>query len=294
MRSGELDHIGRDRERGLRPTVRRRLLARQTRRQLERGERVARIAAREVHDRIERIGVEREFALEAALVVERALDDRNDVFIGKRAQLDDARTRDERGVHFEIRIFGSGADQDDRAVFHRVQQRVLLAAVEAVDLVDEQDGAHAVDQQALFGGGDFAAQIGHGAADGRYLHEGRARAFGHDVRDARLARSGRAEQDGRRQGVRLDRREQPAAGTDRVLLAGQLVERARTHAHGKRRGGEFRGVFYFGEKGVHAMRSRVPSPRSDAVRAPLRFVRFYYIRTPVRLREKAAQASSPF
>ena len=60
------------------------------------------------------------------------------------------------------------------AVFHRMQQRVLLAAVEAVDLVDEQDGAQAPHDETLLRRVDFPAQVGHRAPDGRHLHEGGA------------------------------------------------------------------------------------------------------------------------
>ena len=46
-----------------------------------------------------------------------------------------------RPVQFEGRIFGGGAHQDDGSVLHHRQKGILLAAVEAVDFVDEQQRA---------------------------------------------------------------------------------------------------------------------------------------------------------
>ena len=56
----------------------------------------------------------------------------------------DAATREQCAGHFKRRVFGGGADERDGAVFDRVQERVLLRFVEAMDLVDEEDGTFAV------------------------------------------------------------------------------------------------------------------------------------------------------
>lgn len=81
-------------------------------------------------------------------------------------QLHDARARDEGGVHFEKRVLRGGAHKHHKAIFHRVQKRVLLAAIEPVNLVDEQDGAQASHDEPLLRRIDFPAQVGHGAPDG--------------------------------------------------------------------------------------------------------------------------------
>ena len=46
--------------------------------------------------------------------------------------------RQQRRVEFEARIFGGRADQGHRAILDERQEAVLLGAIEAVDLVDEQ------------------------------------------------------------------------------------------------------------------------------------------------------------
>ncbi len=57
------------------------------------------------------------------------------------AQDHDLAARQDRGVQLEGRVLGGGPDQDDRAVLHIRKEAILLGAVEAVDLVDEQEGA---------------------------------------------------------------------------------------------------------------------------------------------------------
>ncbi len=44
------------------------------------------------------------------------------------------------GDDLERGIFGGGADQDDRSRFHIGQKGILLGFVEAVDLIDKDDG----------------------------------------------------------------------------------------------------------------------------------------------------------
>ena len=162
-------------------------------------------------------------------------------------QLHHARAADQRRVNLEEGVLRCGSHQHQHAILHGVQQRVLLAAVEAVDLVDEQDGAQTERRQALVGGIDFAAQIRNRAADGRHLHERSLRRLGDDVRERGLARARRAEQDDRAQLVLLDGVAQPRAGAHRLVLADHFLERARTHAHCQGRHFRLPLVFHFGK-----------------------------------------------
>jgi hypothetical protein len=70
------------------------------------------------------------------------------------------RPAEQRGVEREAGVFGGGADQRDRAVFHHGQEAILLRAVEAVDLVHEQQGAPP-GQRHGFGLGEDFLEIGH-------------------------------------------------------------------------------------------------------------------------------------
>jgi hypothetical protein len=71
--------------------------------------------------------------------VQRALEDRH--HRGQRQRLEDVhlRSRQQRRVHFERRVLGRRADQDDVARLDARQEGVLLRLVEAMDLVDEED-----------------------------------------------------------------------------------------------------------------------------------------------------------
>ena len=131
-------------------------------RQLERVERGARVPAghaHEVPDRLVRhLGAG---GAQAALPVgERVAQDAGDVRVLERPELEDAAAREQRGVDVEEGVLGRRADQDHRAVLDVRQQRVLLRAVEAVDLVDEEDRALVRDLAAPLRAGDDLADVG--------------------------------------------------------------------------------------------------------------------------------------
>ena len=77
-------------------------------------------------------------------------------------KLDQARTGEQRRIHLEERVFRCRTDEHHDAILHRMEQRVLLGAVEAMDLIDEQDGAQIAMDQTLISFRDDLAQIaGH-------------------------------------------------------------------------------------------------------------------------------------
>ena len=77
-----------------------------------------------------------------------------DVVVAERLEPPHAQARQERRVDLEVRVLGRRADQRDGAVLDVRQERVLLALVEAVDLVDEQDRAAALEREPVLGLGD--------------------------------------------------------------------------------------------------------------------------------------------
>ena len=62
---------------------------------------------------------------------------------GQRLQRVDAAAGEQRGVEFEGRVLGRGADEADGAALDVGQESVLLRLVEAMNLIDEEDGARA-------------------------------------------------------------------------------------------------------------------------------------------------------
>ncbi len=141
----------------LRRNRRRSRLARQLGGDFQSVERLARIAARLRRELLERAVIQRE--VEAAQSVlgigQGAFDQDRQVGLGERVEHQHLGPRQQRTDDLEGGVFGGGADQRDQAAFDVRQKGVLLGAVPAMDLVDEQDRALAV-------GGQLAArQVNH-------------------------------------------------------------------------------------------------------------------------------------
>ena len=77
--------------------------------------------------------------------------------------------REQRPIQLEGGIFGGGADEDDRPILDIGQEAILLGAIEAVNLVDEQERA-ASRLAALPGSVEDFAKIGHAAEHGSAMH----------------------------------------------------------------------------------------------------------------------------
>ena len=146
---------------------------------------------------------------------------------------EDAGAGEEGGVELEGGVLGGGADQHDGAVLHQREEGVLLRLVEAVDLVDEEQGAAAV-LAAEAGGLEDLLQVGDAGEDGADLHEGEVGGVGEEAGDGGLADAGRAPED---DGAEVALGEHPAergVGAEEVVLADDLLEPARAEAVGER------------------------------------------------------------
>ncbi len=134
------------------------------------------------------------------------------------AQHKHLRARQQRTDQLEGRVFGRCADQDHRAVFDIGQESVLLGAVEAVDLVDEQQ--RAVPHLApLLGRLEHLAQIGDAGKHRRQRLEGEIRTLRQEARDRRLAAAGRPPQDHRGKRAARDHVADRTLRPDQMILA---------------------------------------------------------------------------
>ena len=70
------------------------------------------------------------------------------------------RPAQQRGVELEARVLGGGTDQRHGAALDVGQEAILLRAIEAVDLVDEQQGALSGLAHGL-GLGERLLEVGH-------------------------------------------------------------------------------------------------------------------------------------
>ena len=134
--------------------------------------------------------------------------------------------RQQRGVELEGRVLGGGADQRDRAVLDNGQEAVLLGAVEAMDLVDEQQRALPSARRWRAPRRTPCLQVGDAGEHRRQRLEVQADRVGEQPRDGGLAAARRAPQDQRGERPRASIRAERAVGAEQMVLADDLVERA--------------------------------------------------------------------
>src|SRR5439155_2549292 len=134
------------------------------------------------------------------------------------------------GVHFERRVLRRRAEEDDVAVLDVREDDVLLRLVEAVDLVDEEDGALVREAADLARFLDELSKLRDAARHGGDPDEARLRHARRDRREGRLPGPRRSPQDHRRDLPRVERLSQEAALADDVLLPDELREVTRPHA----------------------------------------------------------------
>ena len=138
-------------------------------------------------------------------------------------------------------IFGRRADQANAAFFDVGQEGILLGLVEAMNLVDEDDGARAVLAGAIRVGHDLLDFLDAGEHGGKFDELGLGDP-GDDFRERGLAGAGRSPEDHRSGIVAFDLDAQRLAGADEVFLSDKFFERARTHAVGEGTCALLRGV----------------------------------------------------
>jgi hypothetical protein len=114
------------------------------------------------------------------------------------------------------------------------QQDVLLGFVEAVDLVDEEDGGLAAQVAPGAGLVDLGADFGDVGFDAIEGLEAGAGGAGDDAGEGGFTGAGRSVEDQRGEAVGLDRAAEEFSFAEDVLLAGDLVERPRPHPGGER------------------------------------------------------------
>ena len=107
------------------------------------------------------------------------------------------------------------------------QEGVLLGLVEAMDLVEEEDGSLLVEGEPVLGLGDRGPDLDDARHDRRHRREVGADLAGEQAGEARLAGSRRAPQQDRGEVAAGDAAAQRPALPDEVLLADELGERLR-------------------------------------------------------------------
>ncbi len=200
-----------------------------------------RIAAGEVDQVPERVVGEGDAAARSELagqsplgVLDRPPDDGPDIVVRERLEAPDPHPREEGAVHLEVRVLRRRPDEGDRAVLDVGEEGVLLGLVEAMDLVEEEDGPGAVQSRSLLGAGDDRPDVGDSAHDRRQRLEVGPDRGGEEAGEARLAGPRRTPQEDRGEVAPLHGAAQRSALTDEVLLTDELVEGPWPHPGGQR------------------------------------------------------------
>src|SRR6185295_18585527 len=133
------------------------------------------------------------------------------------------------------RILGGGSYEPNVALLNVRKKCVLLGFVEAMDFINEDDGAGPILPCPLRVRHDSFNFLDTGK-HGRELDELRLGEAGDDLGQRCLAGTGRAPKDERAEIVALNLRTQRFAGSDQMFLTDILVECARTHTVRQRTG----------------------------------------------------------
>ena len=170
---------------------------------------------------------------ETARVFQRAAQQRDQFLRRKTVKHKYFTARKQRAVDLERRVFCGRADQNDAAFFDKGEEGVLLRLVEAVNLIDEQDGPlakTAVVFRLLHDGADLLDAAGHGGK----INERGFGTVGDDAGQRRFADPGRAPENHGGYLVRLDQAAQHLAGAQQVCLPYIFVQRGRAQPRRQR------------------------------------------------------------
>ena len=196
-------------------------------------QRLARVAAGEVQQRGHGLIGQADAACQAALVLERARDDLAQVLLAERLEPIDPQPGEQWRVDLVVGILGRRPHQGDGALLDVGQECVLLCLVEAVQLVDEDDG--------LAAGVAQLASVGHQLPDVRDAARHRrdlpprpAGSLREQAREGGLAAPRRTPQDHGRQVAGPDDPGQCTLAPNQVRLSDELVQGLGAHAGGER------------------------------------------------------------
>ena len=157
---------------------------------------VAAVAAGVAGNQFQRIVVrsQTQRAQAAFLVFQSPAQQSRDLLLGERLQHIDAAAGEQRGDDFEGWILRGGTDQPDGSPLDVRQKGILLGLVEAVNLIDEKDGAR-VHLGGLRRRGHHLLDLLDAAHYGGELDKSRLGRFGDDLGQSGFAHSGRTPED---------------------------------------------------------------------------------------------------
>ncbi len=169
------------------------------------------------------------------LIHKRSPKDRDDGLVGQRLQMNQSHPGKKRPIDFKIGILCGRADQNERTIFHIRKQHILLALIEPMNFIDENNGAPAIVRELLLRLGHHVANILDAAGRSIHLHEMALRHLRNHRSDSSLPAARRSEKEKRRDRVLLDHAIQKRPAPDGRLLPHDFIEPPRPHAIRQRR-----------------------------------------------------------
>jgi len=236
---------------------------------LEQRQSVPRIARRAARDQGERVAVDRRRRGYTPLgVAQRPFEERDEVVLAERPQLVDPQPRAQRRDELEVGVLGCRADEQHAALFERGQERVLLGAVEPVDLVEQEHRPRA--RAASAGTLDHRAHLAAAARHRGALFDRCAAGGGDEPCQRRLSAAGRSVQHQRVRCAPLERAPKRRVGRQQVALPDDFGERTRAHPRRERRPAlpalraSRRGMRFLEERPFHRRRGDQRSTRASS------------------------------
>src|SRR6266571_5036688 len=174
------------------------------------------------------------FAAEAVFFIAKGAAEKfDDLGRGERIEDIDLGAGEERRDDFKRGILRSCADENDVTGLDMGKKGILLRFVEAVNFVDEDDGAVARADLVLGRGHDFLDFL-DARKDGAEWQEIGTREPRDEARKGGFSTTGRAPEKHGAEVVAFDLTAKRLAGPEKFFLADEFIKRARPHALGER------------------------------------------------------------
>ena len=189
------------------------------------------IAVSNVHQVIEGVRIELNAVVAVAplAISQRCSRHLDKLRFGVGPELEYAAAAHQRPIHLEVGVLGGGTDQDHGTVLHPGEQRILLRLIEAVHLVDEENGAAPLEVEPLPRRRHRLANLLDARKHRIEADEGGLGGVGDDPRQGGLTGAGRAVEDQAREAIGLDRPSQQPPRPQDVRLTDEFVEDPGAH-----------------------------------------------------------------
>ncbi len=145
-----------------------------------------------------------------------------DLAVAERFEDEDVTAGEQRGDDLERGVLGGGADEDDRPRLDVGEEGILLRLVEAVDLVDKDDGPPALGEKEPAGLFHQLLDLGDFDQHGAERDEGVPGLALDDPGQRRLAGAGRAPEDARAVAVLVDHPPEHRLRLQQFVLAAEI------------------------------------------------------------------------